>query len=806
MPDAAQDILAPLNVSDSVKADAWDAYHNAQDHMALTPALMGIKIPQEAKAELWDAKVADMKSKSAQPTQFEQQRQQRPSILSSIGQAAQTSLSSPESVGSTFRSMMLPLPIPSAADAGKYTESQIAAGNPIRAGIGSFYQGAATDLAKFGSAMTSPLNLGLMAASGGTSLPARAVAGAAALGYGASGAAQAIKGQQPGESFSDSLQRRLLGASQAVGSIAFTGAKIQNALGNFLTKHFGLSSDYANKVAGQVAEVQKARTSATASQQAISDRVAQGLRTADAARVQSVEAITSQLDADMKALESETGVRISNIQNEAAQTGAQLQGRMSDLQAQHTQTGKQVLADTAQAVYQEHAAVTKPFDEIGAAITEPVTTADQVRKIISAAGREAGIQPGEIPGRATAALAKSERTNSAAGLTGKQSTAAINAAQLLKSGMSVADVRGAMGNLGFLPREIDSIMLANNVTSGSTAPVSFNDLNRVGQDLVQAAQASKDGAVRGALMSAYDKISDMRETVADNAGLGDKYRAAKAGYKSFIRGAGSGLMNDLLSAKDVEDQAIAPKLAQLTNPSTAEALRTVLKTLGVDVSPLDKITAEMAGTKGQIKALPKQTASQIGQAQEASGSVAKNIKTQAGIGLRSAAAEAGAAKGSVRYAGSADMGEARATGNAAINEAQQKGSIVPGKGAEELQGLSSEQINAERLQGLLKGARATGVGNPGGLVMMAYGLARMASGSPFGAMPFMYGASRTALPDLIKTPEFQAHVLEMTGMTPTGANKIAVRRAMTALAPILAVAASGAKNRPNIPGNPNGNQ
>lgn len=75
MPDAAQDVLAPLQIPDNVKADAWDAYHAASSHMDLTPKLMAVKgLPDSAKADLWDAKLAEVKQTAATSgTQFTQQ-------------------------------------------------------------------------------------------------------------------------------------------------------------------------------------------------------------------------------------------------------------------------------------------------------------------------------------------------------------------------------------------------------------------------------------------------------------------------------------------------------------------------------------------------------------------------------------------------------------------------------------------------------------------------------------------------------------------------------------------------------------
>lgn len=51
-----QSILDPLPVDRSVKADAWDAWHNAKTSQEFQASFDKINIPREAKAALWDAK------------------------------------------------------------------------------------------------------------------------------------------------------------------------------------------------------------------------------------------------------------------------------------------------------------------------------------------------------------------------------------------------------------------------------------------------------------------------------------------------------------------------------------------------------------------------------------------------------------------------------------------------------------------------------------------------------------------------------------------------------------------------------
>jgi hypothetical protein len=55
-PDAAKPILDTLSVDNSVKKQAWDAFHNSQSPEAFRAYFDKAAIPQEAKRALWDAK------------------------------------------------------------------------------------------------------------------------------------------------------------------------------------------------------------------------------------------------------------------------------------------------------------------------------------------------------------------------------------------------------------------------------------------------------------------------------------------------------------------------------------------------------------------------------------------------------------------------------------------------------------------------------------------------------------------------------------------------------------------------------
>jgi hypothetical protein len=57
--DAAQTVLAPLQIDNSVKAGAWDAFNSSKNETELQVKLQTMKdLPDEAKASLWDAKKA----------------------------------------------------------------------------------------------------------------------------------------------------------------------------------------------------------------------------------------------------------------------------------------------------------------------------------------------------------------------------------------------------------------------------------------------------------------------------------------------------------------------------------------------------------------------------------------------------------------------------------------------------------------------------------------------------------------------------------------------------------------------------
>jgi hypothetical protein len=552
----------------------------------------------------------------------------------------------------------------------RYAELEQNFGDPIHAGVAQFFAGTTNDIGKFAASSTSPAGVSMLAAGGG--LPS-ALIGA---GYGVYGAKQALEGFTPkeGETQADAVQRVLTGSAMAVGGVAMGAETTRAALGRHFAKVYGLSPEYANDVAEQVKE-------------------------------------------------------INATQAEGQQKLTDAQSRLKLLKQNKLETGRQILADAAQAVYQEQARVQEPFAKIAAQMTDPVSDAASIHGIIEGAANRYGVKPDEIPSAALRALPSEAEATGARSLTNNelQMVQAINKTPQWQN-MSAVDIRNALPNLGYAPKQIDAILSVARPEEATpaTGDVSFGDLTRIREDLYGAAQSSKDSAVKAALSEAQDKVTDLQEQAAAKAGLGKEYQAAKADYLKFKRGAGSGLMNNLLNARDAEDQAIAPKIAQFTNPSTAEALRTVLKPLGIDVSPLDSIIGDIGATKAEVKSIPKETA-------------------------------------------------------AAVKGLQQKGRIVPGQNVEQLAGMSNEQINQARIESIIKGSRARGIPNPGGLVMLIYGTL---TGRPF---PAMYGAARLTLPELVKSPMFQQMAIEQSGIRPGSTQAAALGVGLATLGSALAM-------------------
>jgi len=551
----------------------------------------------------------------------------------------------------------------------KQSEKAIAeGGQPWKAGIYAFGAGVDKSLSDFVSSLSSPASLALFAASGGESALGQGVLktllrgfgiGGAGL-FGAKGAAEAASPKQPGESTADMLERRLMGASAAIGAAAGTGALGRDALHTVFRRSLKLDEDLAGTVADRVSKTQQARQ-----------------------KVETAKATTK--------------------------------GVMKSLEQQKMEAGGRLLADTQMALIQEHARVSKPFHEIAAVIKEPITSATSVREMIEGSVSDSGANPKEIPPAAFKALPEDTGAGTVSGVTSDIATLErIN------------------------PKEVARLRAAGKLSGGDN--VTFSDLTRIREDLGNAAQAAKDSAIKRGLFEAQEKVTALQEKAAQDKGLGPKYKAAKEQYAKFKRGIGSDLISNWLSAYDVEDQAIAPKVSKLFNKSTSQALRTVLSSTGLDVAPLDAIVESM-----------------------------KEVK-EAGVTAK------GEAKKEMRKAGSTQ-------------------DIIPGTKASELAGMPNEDILRARLQSQANSMKEAGIREPFVLMQYVIGVFQLLRGSAFGSYHLARGSSMTLIPEKLKTPEFQDWVMDKAGIEDRVLTKKitdglykAVRKSMTSGVPEQATA------------------
>lgn len=552
---------------------------------------------------------------------------------------------------------------------------------------------------------------------------------------------------KPGEEFIPRSVAYQQGGAYKPG-ISVTGTPT-SGLGGYFARTFGLSSDYGRQVADRVGRINDIRENTHKNLLDTHEALTGAKRQVAAQQDAAVAAIEQHLEAQNKTILGDAVNKSMLLEEQGIGKTKQAQQGLTDLQAQYQQTGRRILADTTRAVYEDHARVAKPFAEIGEAIKKPISEGSDIRTILNEEAQKYNVRPEEIPPAAYKAL----------GPAGKVQLAGA------ASGMRIDQI----------PENIRAVMTPEEL---GQKPLSFNDLTRIKDDVYAAADSSRDGTVQVALRSAGDRISRIQEQAADTAGLGDKYRKAKQGWLEFKRGAGSPMMNDWLSAKDVEDQAVAPKLARIMDRPSAEALRTTLKYLGVDVTPLDNIISDMKSTKEQLKAIPKETkAAQTDTVLYAKQRQAelKDLSKSEKSDIASTAASTQRELNQIATSHARDLNRAA---RIQIAKEQAKGKILPGKTSEDLEGLSTEQINRERLQALAHNARAAGISNPQALFMTLYGLGKIMTGNLRGMINLGYGAMRITGQDLVNSPRMQEFVLRKAGIIPDAGNMAKIRRGL----------------------------
>lgn len=524
--------------------------------------------------------------------------------------------------------------------------------------------------------------------------------------------------------------------AQVKPGVAVLGAP-RGFLASRIAARFGLRPDLADQVSKRVEEIQGARKAAET-------EIRGSQRRAQAASTSLAKAGEREV-AGVRQVSEFAQQTLTKAESDVI---GQLEKQISGAKAQRAGAGEQLIRDTAKAAWEESQRVKAPFEEIGEAIREPATTGVIVRKLVNDSVKQLGGRVEEIPGRAFNALPSGEASS----------------------------VRvGGMTATGPLPQAILDILTPE---ERGESPVSFNDLTRVREDLYGAASATKDTTIRRGLYQAADKITDMQQQIADQHGLGDKYKLAKTEYKLFRRGIGSPMMEKMLAAEDARQQAIVPKLAKLSNKATESAIRTVLRSVGVDTAEFDRLGEYIVAREGELKQVPKE-------AKAESSRLALEEKA------RTAGIESGVREGIAGVEKVARQRQAQVASEAkqTIKVAQKAGAdIVPGYTSEQLAGMTNEQLKRLRLERIIGKTKKLGL-NPYALFQIMYGLARIASYSPvYGAYHVLYGAGEAGIPSLLRSPRFQDWVIRNSGGIPESPAGFKLRQGLNELSKTIPAA------------------
>jgi hypothetical protein len=242
---------------------------------------------------------------------------------------------------------------------------------------------------------------------------------------------------------------------------------------------------------------------------------------------------------------------LADITKTSNENQALNQQRQQMLEEGRVSQAKRIIADATQAVEMERARVSQPFKDIAEQHTEPVSDATSVRQAIVSAVEDYGVNAEEIPKRAFAAIGDRGR------------------------GFDEITMNGVKGRMSDLPQAVqDSLRNSGALPDDS---MRFGDLIRVKDDLYATMKASQDGALRAGFGSAIEKIDGMLDEFAGKKGFAAAWKSAKGEYSTFQRELNSPVMRDWLSAGDIAEQALTPKIAKLMTSTDAEAIRTVLK-------------------------------------------------------------------------------------------------------------------------------------------------------------------------------------------------------------------------------------
>ena len=659
--------------------------------------------------------------------------------------------------------------------------------HPVRAALLGGLVGASQSSADILSAITAPANIALevvsrfapiLQARGIRVLPSALRLGqtGAAAGFGVAAGKQALEsGVGPGDvlravdyplgltgppkATPKQIEQQLLNWSAMVGGIGGTATDAKDALHRSLRNKTGMNDDLASEVADRIVKKRTAEA-----------ETAQRTREVQAGQAQQVTAIEQQLGQDLQNLEGHRSARVSDLTRQVDQAINQSTARIPQLQKQVTLETSRVLADTTQTMLQKNAEFRLRFGNLDEKLTDPISTPAEINGIVRQAFADKGVAEAEIPAAATRALRTTQETTSVRAPTSAELRGAQLAQELEQKNTPPAQIKSALVNLGFVPEQVKTILNMQQGVSAVPGRVASRMVTRVRNDLWDSAATAKDGAVASALYDAYEKLTDVQEKAFEKAGMGAEYRTVKRDYAQFKRGIGSPMMYKLVAAYDAEAQSITPKLAMMTDSTKAQAVRGVLKSAGIDTGPLDSVLEQLsAAEKAPAQARREQIAG-TREATKAAGKTTGEYRTRAAAQIREA--RAGAQR---------EIGAVRAAGKEAVAAAEGK-PIVPGKTAEELEGLSNQEVLRMKLQEQADHMRSAGIGAPYAFFNIIYGLSQLARGSPFGLMHLGRGIASMQVPELMRRPDFQDWILRESEVEPS--NKLLVAKIRQSLANI----------------------
>ncbi len=249
----------------------------------------------------------------------------------------------------------------------RVTEQAIAEGSPTKAAIDSFLSGTGKSVVDLASSFTSPVSLGLMAASGGESALSKAVPAvskllkvpqlASLLGFGAQGAKQAVQSgatpsdaihaakhglhltDTPPKASADQIESMLFGAATVAGSAAGTGAFTKDSVRGVLRKKLGLNDDLASQVPEKIAQKNQIELKEQADLARVRDEGTKAQREAQSRTAQTVTAVEQHLEQQLQSMQGQTSARITDLTQQADRTTQEAQAKLPDLEQKKLQAG-----------------------------------------------------------------------------------------------------------------------------------------------------------------------------------------------------------------------------------------------------------------------------------------------------------------------------------------------------------------------------------------------------------------------------------------------------------------------------------